>query len=190
MSDKTGVKMNDSKDKFLQRMFWYRLQYPVAFVVALLLSCGQLFFIWQGKYPQIEWGLPSAFVLFVALFNTVTYLYSKFLVKKYGVEMFADLDKESLLKHREFDSKSFGEYFASLNRYNKISGMYMLAVIMPAAFINLYLATAVGAIYFIGYYTYRITHSDAISYKVPNVFTGWRRRRFPDHLRGNYAEAR
>lgn len=188
MIDKTGVKMNDSRDKFLQRMFWYRLQYPVAFVVALLLSCGQLFFTWQGKYPQIKWGLPAAFVLFVALFNTVTYLYSRFLVKKFGIEMFADLDQEFLREHQGYDSKAFGYYFSRLIQCRKVAGVYMLLAILclwPIQIDKLDASYFFGMFGFLGYYFYRMTYlDDAISYKAPNVFTGWKHRRFQDHLRG------
>jgi hypothetical protein len=49
----------------------------------------------------------------------------------------------------------------------------MLAVIIPLAFINMYLATGVGAVYFIGYSIYRTTYlDDAISYKIPRSMGG------------------
>jgi hypothetical protein len=87
--------------------------------------------------------------------------------------MFADLDQDWLREHQAFDAKAFGEIFARLIQCRKIAGPYMLAVIIPVAFINMYLATAVGVIYLAVYFYYRLTYFDtAISYKVPRAFGG------------------
>jgi hypothetical protein len=89
------------------------------------------------------------------------------------MEMFADLDQEWLREHQAFDSKAFGEIFARLIQCRKIAGPYMLAVIVPAAFINMYLATGVGVVYTVAYFFYRNTYFDtAISYKIPRAMGG------------------
>ena len=90
----------------------------------------------------------------------------------YGIELFADLDQEWLKEHQGFDSKAFGDIFARLIQCRKIAGPYMLAVIVPLAFIHMGLAAVVGVIYSIGYLGfYRPTYLDAaVSYKIPRVF--------------------
>lgn len=168
--------MSDSKDKFLQRMFLYKLQYAMAGVVAPLIWYSMLMlFVWKLNLHDdtTTYFMIFALPLIFALFNTITYFYSKFLVKKYGIEMFADLDQEWLREHQAFDSKAFGEIFARLIQCRKIAGPYMLAVIVPVAFINMYLATGVGVIYIIAYFFYRNTYFDtAISYKIPRAMGG------------------
>jgi Zn-dependent protease with chaperone function len=168
--------MNNSKDQFLQRMFLYRLQYLCGFLIVifiwfgvgktcrgLLLSNDAFGILWTFGFPAIAFPI----------FNTITYFYSKYLAKKYGIEMFADLDQEWLREHQAFDSKAFGEIFARLIQCRKIAGPYMLAVIVLLAFVNMYVATGVGAVYIIAYFFYRVTYLDtAISYKVPRAFGG------------------
>jgi Zn-dependent protease with chaperone function len=169
--------MNDSKDKFLQRMFLYNLQYLSAGALSLFgWYALVMFLVWVLRIKNFDTRaslVPFAIPLVFSLFNTITYFYSKFLAKKYGIEMFADLDQEWLREHQAFDSKAFGEIFARLIQCRKIAGPYMLAVIVPAAFINMYLATGVGVIYLIAYFFYRQTYFDtAISYKIPRAMGG------------------
>lgn len=174
--------MNNSKDKFLHRMFLYKLQYLIAGIVSISMWYGIFVFFCYLDYKIVsnavfrkimEGVFISAPILIFALFNTITYFYSKFLSKKYGIEMFADLDQSWLREHQAFDSKAFGEIFARLIQCRKIAGPYMLAVIVPVAFINMYLATGVGIIYFLAYFFYRMTYFDtAISYKIPRAFGG------------------
>ena len=164
------------KCKFLRRLFIYRLQYLVGACV--------VFTIWfsVGKICRKLLLLNDAFGIFwtfafpvvaFPLFNTVTYFYSKYLAKKYGIEMFSDLDQTWLREHQAFDSKAFGEIFARLIQCRKIAGPYMLAVIVPLAFINMYLATGIGVVYIIAYFFYRMTYLDtAISYKIPRAMGG------------------
>jgi len=164
------------KNKFLQRMFLYRLQYLLAICVVfliwfsvgktcrkLLLSNDEFGILWTFAFPVVAFPL----------FNTVTYFYSTHLANKYSIEMFSDLDQNWLREHQAFDSKAFGEIFARLIHCRKIAGPYMLAVITPLAFINMYLAIGVGVVYFIGYFFYRMTYlDDAVSYKVPRAMGG------------------
>lgn len=157
-------------------MFLYKLQYAMAGVVAPLIWYSMLMlFVWKLNLHDdtTTYFMIFALPLIFALFNTITYFYSKSLAKKYGIEMFADLDQEWLREHQAFDSKAFGEIFARLIQCRKIAGPYMLAIIVPAAFINMYLAIGVGVIYIIAYFFYRNTYFDtAISYKIPRAMGG------------------
>lgn len=174
--------MSDSKDKFLQRMFLYKLQYLIAGIASISIWYGIFVcFCFLDSATKTSGGcrdiMEAVFlavpVIIFALYNTVTYFYSKFLAKKYGIEMFADLDQEWLREHQAFDSKAFGEIFARLIQCRKIAGPYMLAVIVPVAFINMYLAITVGVIYIIAYFFYRNTYFDtAVSYKIPRAMGG------------------
>jgi ABC-type bacteriocin/lantibiotic exporter with double-glycine peptidase domain len=174
--------MNNSKDKFLQRMFLYRLQYLAAAIASIAIWYIVFILFCYLDYKSEANGVFRSFmerifisapILIFALFNTVTYIYSKYLANKYGIEMFADLDQEWLREHQAFDSKAFGEIFARLIQCRKIAGIYMLAVMTPLALINMYLAIAVGVIYIIAYFFYRMTYFDiAISYKVPRAMGG------------------
>jgi len=163
-------------DVFLKRLFSYRVQYLLGAILAFAIwySVGLLIF----KILKIKFTFDEGFMIFAipfcfSLFNTVTYFYSTHLAKKYGIEMFSDLDQDWLREHQAFDSKAFGEIFARLIHCRKIAGPYMLAIITPLAFINMHLATGVGVIYFIGYFFYRMTYvDDAVSYKVPRTMGG------------------
>lgn len=155
-------------------MFLYRLQYLVATILALTIWYSLGFFLHRViKIDEMGLYIPLSPILIFALFNTVTYFYSKYLANKYGIEMFADLNQGWLREHQAFDSKAFGEIFTRLIQCRKIAGPYMLAVITTIAFINMYLATGVGVIYIIAYFFYRMTYLDtAVSYKVPRAFGG------------------
>ncbi len=164
----------DSKDKFLRRMFLYRVQYFIGFICALfiwLMVSGLLLAI---KVSDEIGGIffISGPVLIFSLFNTFTYFWSKRMSEIYGMELFADLDQEWLKEHQGFDSKAFGDIFARLIHCRKVAGPYMLAIIVPLAFIHMGLAAVVGVIYSIGYLGfYRPTYLDAaVSYKIPRVF--------------------
>ncbi|MDR0753558.1 MAG: hypothetical protein LBE95_02745 [Holosporaceae bacterium] len=174
--------MNISEDKFLKRMLLYRLQYLIAGIVSITVwyAIFVFFCFLDYKYrTAVVFRMIGKNVLIAApaivfsIFNTVTYFCRQYLANKYGVEMFADLDQDWLREHQAFDAKAFGEIFARLIQCRKVAWPYMLAVIIPVAFINMYLATAVGVVYFIAYFYYRLTYFDtAISYKVPRAFGG------------------
>ncbi len=164
----------DSKNKFLKRMFLYRLQYFIGGICALFICVGlDEVLTWIKVSLDIINPFAAGFVaLIFSLFNTFTYFWSKRMSEIYGIEMFADLDQEWLKEHQGFDSKAFGDIFVRLIHCRKVAGPYMLAVIVPLAFIHMGLAVAVGYIYLIGYLgLYRPTYLDAaISYKIPRVF--------------------
>ena len=161
------------KDEFLKRMFAYKLQYAVAFLIAAIVSYGQIFLAGYLKFSQFEWSLPFGIVLFVCSFNTVTYLYSKHLAKKYGTDLFGDLDQNWLKEHQGFDSSAFGEIFTRLIQCRKIAGVYILGIIFPVWFIHISLAFFVGVFLLVVYIFYRQTYLDiAIADKVPRSMGG------------------
>jgi len=165
----------DSEQKFLNRLFIYRLQYFVSFIMAVICWFFILFAIIKPFYPEREqvcYGFLAPCIVF-CFYNTFTYFWSSYLAKKYGIEMFGDLDQKWLKEHQAFDSKAFGKIFAKLIQCRKIGGLYMLVVIVPAAVIHMGLALAVGILYVICYLFYRSTYlDDSLSYKVPRVFGG------------------
>jgi len=117
--------------------------------------------------------MPLAPSLVFALYNTFTYFWSSYLAKKYGIEMFGDLDQSWLKEHQAFDSKAFGKIFEKLIQCRKIAGLYMLAVIVPLAALHMGVAAVVGILYIVGYLFYRETYlDDSLSYKVPRAFGG------------------
>jgi len=168
--------MSKDIDLFIKRMFLYRLQYAAGFILTLMI--WYVIVVILGGIVKVSDDTGAIYmclspILIFTLFNTVTYFYSTHLANKYGIEMFADLDQDWLREHQAFDSKAFGEIFARLIHCRKIAGPYMLAIIIPLAFINMYLAIGVGVIYFIGYFFYRMTYvDDAVSYKVPRAMGG------------------
>ena len=111
-----------------------------------------------------------------ALFNTITYFYSKYLTKKYRADLFGDLDQDWLREFQGFDSSVFGEIFTRLIQCRKIAGPYMLAVVLfidLLSLISIGLAAFVGLVYVIAYLFYRQTDLDiAVADKVPRSMGG------------------
>lgn len=169
-----------SKDVFLKRMFEYKAQYVIATVFSLailFLWISLLFFledmkVIDGNNAACGFFFLSPF-LAIALFNTATYLYSKYLVKKYGTDLFGDLDQNWLREFQGFDSSAFGEIFTRLIQCRKVAGPYMLAVIAVTSMIHTGFAAFVGLICIIAYAFYRQTYLDiAIADKVPRSMGG------------------
>jgi len=173
--------MDKNLDIFLRRLFLYRMQYVIAGVASMAIwYCMFVFccfldykFKLKGVFEHGAILIAYFPIIIFSLFNTITYFYSKYFAKRYGIEMFADLDQDWLREHQAFDSKAFGEIFVRLIQCRKIAGPYMFVVIALLAFINMYLAGGVGVFYFIGYIIYRMTYfDDALSYKVPRAMGG------------------
>ena len=165
----------DSEQKFLNRLFVYRLQYFISFIMAVICYFLVFFAIVNPFCPVREQGgyVSMAPSLVFSLFNTFTYLWSLYLAKKYGIEMFSDLDQKWLKEHQAFDSKAFGKIFAKLIQCRKIAGLYLLIVITPLALLHMEVAAIIGILYIIVYLFYRSTYlDDSLSYKVPRVFGG------------------
>jgi len=169
-----------NKDIFLKRMFEYKSQYVIAAVISFigicLWTCMLRFLeiknIIDGENAACGFFFLSPF-LAIALFNTSTYLYSQHLVKKYGADLFGDLDQDWLREFQGFDSSAFGEIFTRLIQCRKVAGPYMLAVIALTSLIHTGFAAFVGLIYVIAYVFYRETYLDiAIADKVPRSMGG------------------
>ena len=172
--------MKNDKDIFLKRMFEYKTQYVIASVISFVMiglwACMLRFLeiknIMDGDNAACGFFYVSPFLAF-ATFNTVTYFYSKYLVKKYGADLFGDLDQNWLKEHQGFDSSVFGEIFTRLIQCRKIAGPYMLAVIAVTSLIHTLFAAFVGLVYVIAYVFYRQTYLDiAIADKVPRSMGG------------------
>ena len=172
--------METSKDVFLKRMFEYRIQYFIAGIMAFIFLCFWeygMFLLNEHKNVTENFTVcgctGEAIFLVRAIFNTSTYLYSKYLVKKYGADLFGDLDQNWLKEFQGFDSSAFGEIFTRLIRCRKILGPGLLAVLIVLTVIHTALATFVGLIYVIAYNFYRDTYLDtAIADKVPRSMGG------------------
>jgi hypothetical protein len=154
--------MTDIQKKFFKRLALYKIQYIPAAIIPVIIwgilleivcsDCGtdELACFWG-----IGW-IPSWFYIF----NAVTYFYGKLLVRRYGPEIFSDIDPQLLEKHLHTDAKTFGEDFACLMRYRKIGGIYPLTVIVLAAVIGMYWATAAAILCWFGYIAYRTNDSN------------------------------
>jgi len=172
--------MKNDKDLFLKKMFEYKVQYVVASVISFVMiglwACMLRFLeiknIMDGDNAACGFFYVSPFLAF-ATFNTITHFYSKYLTKKYGTDLFGDLDQNWLKEHQGFDSSAFGEIFTRLIQCRKIAGPYMLAVIAMTSLIHTLFAAFVGLIYVIAYFLYRETYLDiAIADKVPRSMGG------------------
>lgn len=172
--------MKNDKDIFLKRMFEYKTQYVIASVISFVMiglwACMLRFLeiknIMDGDNAACGFFYVSPFLAF-ATFNTVTYFYSKYLAKKYGNDLFGDLDQDWLREFQGFDSSAFGEIFKRLIQCRKVAGPYMLAVIAVTSLIHTLFAAFVGLVYVIAYVFYRQTYLDiAIADQVPRSMGG------------------
>jgi len=174
------------KEKFLRRMYIYRLQYVFGGIVTFFswVLLNSLFYcnywtdlcsilgIWEVK-DYLGMLLLYTPIVAVSVFNTVTYFYSQYLVKKYGADLFGDLDQDWLREFQGFDSSAFGEIFTRLIQCRKIAGPYLLATFFATTLIHQYLGIIIGLIYVIAYSFYRDTYFDtAIADKVPRSMGG------------------
>ena len=162
-----------SKKEFLKRMFLYRLQKMIAILTMLL-----ALFVYAAITTELRIGETNPFdplipLLLVAIssYNTTTYLCSKYLTTKYGINMFDDLDQECLKEHQGYGAANFGEIFSRAIQCRKIAGPCLLFVVTLLTCINVTLASIIGILYVIGYCIYYNTYFiDAIGDKVPRVF--------------------
>lgn len=161
------------KKLFLQRMFLYRLQYVVAAIIAFLLF--GIGFAWLDTtihHGDDRYVFMLTFIV-ISTFNTVTYFYSKCMSKKYGINMFDDLNQEWLTDYQGYDSKAFGEIFSRLIQCRKIAGLYSLPTFVLLLFIPITWALLIAIAYTIGYLLYRNTYlGDAVADRIPRAFGG------------------
>lgn len=161
------------KQLFLQRMFLYRLQYVIAAIIAFLLF--GIGFAWLDTtihHGDDRYVFMLIFIS-ISMFNTVTYFYSIHMSKKYGINMFDDLDQEWLTDYQGYDSKVFGEIFSRLIQCRKIAGSYGLPTFVLLLFIPVTWALLIAIAYMVGYLLYRNTYlGDALADRVPRAFGG------------------
>jgi len=168
--------MKNNKDIFLKRMFEYRAQY----VIATIFAVGSFASIMEGSEwlrnnigaGEYLYRLLSNIYIFLifAVFNTVTYFCSKYLVKKYGADLFGDLDQNWLKEFQGFDSSAFGEIFTRLIQCRKIAGPYFLGVITISSFLGKAFALIASIIYCAVYILYRVTYlENAVADRIPRA---------------------
>ena len=168
--------MKNNKDIFLKRMFEYRAQYVVAAIIAfgafITIING---FEWlrtnidEGRYINHLLSNICIFLIF-ATFNTVTYFCSKYLAKKYGADLFGDLDQDWLKEYQGFDSSAFGEIFTRLIQCRKIAGPYFLGIIAISSLFGEVFAPIASVIYCAIYILYRVTYlENAIADRIPRA---------------------
>ena len=68
-------------------------------------------------------------------------------MKKYGADLFGDLDQNWLREFQGFDSSAFGEIFTRLIQCRKIAGPCFLATFFATTLIHQYLGIIIGIIY-------------------------------------------
>ena len=161
-----------SKKEFLKRMFLYRLQKVLAALIAII---GAFVYGLLMLEMKVNPNSNSFFIIIllvtISSYNTTTYLCSKYLTTKYGINMFDDLDQAWLKEHQGYGAANFGEIFSRAIQCRKIAGPCLLFVVTLLTCINVTLASIIGILYVIGYCIYYNTYFiDAIGDKVPRVF--------------------
>lgn len=161
-----------SKKEFLKRMFLYRLQKVLATLIAIIGAFVYGYLMLEMKVdPNSNSFLIIILLVTISSYNTTTYLCSKYLTTKYGINMFDDLDQKWLKEHQGYGAANFGEIFSRAIQCRKISGPFLLFIVTFLSCINMTLASATGVFYVIGYCIYYNTYFiDAIGDKVPRVF--------------------
>ena len=161
-----------SKKEFLKRMFLYRLQKLLATLIAIIgaFVYGLLMLEMKVNSESISF-LILILLVAISSYNTTTYVCSKYLTTKYGINLFDDLDQKWLKEHQGYGAANFGEIFSRAIQCRKIAGPCLLFVVTLLTCINVTLASIIGILYVIGYCIYYNTYFiDAIGDKVPRVF--------------------
>ena len=163
-----------NKDKFLQRKFLYDLQGSIGFFGSLLVwfIFGQILLV--GLNFSEDFGvvfmLSSPFLVF-GLYNLFTYIWSKKIAEKYGIELFGDLDQEWLKKEQGYDAKIFGEIYSKNLHFRKL-GAKSLFITVPLSFLPWpAIPFIVGIIMIVVYMVYRkVYFNDAMADRWPRVY--------------------
>lgn len=102
-----------SKKEFLKRMFLYRLQKLLATLIAIIgaFVYGLLMLEMKVNSESISF-LILILLVAISSYNTTTYVCSKYLTTKYGINMFDDLDQKWLKEHQGYGAANFGEIFS------------------------------------------------------------------------------
>jgi hypothetical protein len=164
----------NNKDIFLRRLFLYDIQSLVSVVVGILVIglCAVFLILVLGVSE--EKGLcflASVPALIFGLYNLFTYLWSKKLAEKYGIDMFGDLDQRWLIEYQGYDSTVFGEIFEKRLNLKKL-GTKSLYITIPLSLtpwpIIPFLA---GIVMMIAYAMYsNVYYYSAMGDKWPRVF--------------------
>jgi uncharacterized membrane protein YdcZ (DUF606 family) len=167
-----------NKQKFLKRKFLYDLQSVVAFITGALvlyvyLIC--LFFLeykFKFEIDKLGYNLMLSFpFLIFGLYNLFTYIWSKKMAEKYGIELFGDLDQEWLRKEQGYDAKIFGEIYSKQLHFRKL-GAKSLFITLPLSFLAWpIISFIVGIMMIVVYIVYRnVYFDDAMADRWPRVY--------------------
>ena len=168
-----------NKDKFLKRKFLYDLQVPIAgalggMVIYLFLLL--MFFLEykyevnSDKFVGLTFLASSIFLIF-GLYNLFTYIWSKKMADKYGIELFGDLDQEWLKKEQGYDSKIFGEIYSKNLHFRKL-GAKSLYIMFPLSFVPWpAVPFIIGVLMIVVYLVYRnVYFNNAMADRWPRVY--------------------
>ena len=175
--------MISNKDKFLQRKFLYDLQIPLIFFLTVVIwfLFGKSELLIARKIIHISYdnfvnhlGLTflasSPFFIF-GFYNLFTYIWSKKMADKYGIELFGDLDQEWLKKEQGYDSKIFGEIYSKKLHFRKL-GAKSLYIMFPLSFVPWpAVPFIIGVLMIVVYLVYRnVYFNNAMADRWPRVY--------------------
>ena len=106
------------------------------------------------------------------LYNLFTYIWSKKMAEKYGIELFGDLDQEWLRKEQGYDAKIFGEIYSKNLHFRKL-GAKSLFITVPLSFLpwETLFPIIFSIIMIIVYMLYRnVYFNDAMADRWPRVY--------------------
>ncbi len=162
--------MNMDKNEFLKRKFLYDIQGFAGIVAGIIVA--------------ILWALFSIFVLgvnddqgfsvpwvSVGCSNLFTYIWSKKMADKYGIELFGDLDQEWLKREQGYDAKIFGEIYSKKLHLRKVCAK-SLYIFVPLSLVPWYVIPWVVGILMIPlYFVYRnVYFNNAMADRWPRVY--------------------
>ena len=158
----------------VSRKFLYDLQGSIGFFGSLLVwfIFGQSLLV--GLNFSEDFGvvfmLSSPFLVF-GLYNLFTYIWSKKMAEKYGIELFGDLDQKWLKKEQGYDAKIFGEIYSKNLHFRKL-GAKSLFITVPLSFLPWpAIPFIVGIIMIVVYMVYRkVYFNDAMADRWPRVY--------------------
>ncbi len=172
-----------NKDMFLKRKFLYDLQCPIAgfgsiavwFLIALAGFSIEINFLKMSTEDSLNsFWMPylgtSPFLIF-GFYNLFTYIWSKKMADKYGIELFGDLDQEWLKKEQGYDSKIFGEIYSKNLHFRKL-GAKSLYIMFPLSFVPWpAVPFIIGVLMIVVYLVYRnVYFNNAMADRWPRVY--------------------
>ncbi len=171
-----------NKNEFLKRKFLYDLQCVPSFVTSVFIwyfsglwMCRYgLKLIFDDKQLISDIGdsfFVSVIFLLFGFYNLFTYIWSKKMSEKYGIELFGDLDQEWLKREQGYDSKIFGEIYAKNLHFRKL-GAKSLMVTVPLSFLPWpAVPLIVGIMMIVVYFVYRnVYFNNAMADRWPRVY--------------------